>query len=69
MKESNSFSNYETGLKVFFNHVKQLDLKPKVEQLAQLKMSFDESENLPCQVNSKRKFDIGPTNNTRAASD
>jgi hypothetical protein len=45
-----------------------LNLQPKVKQLEQLKIDFDDiGENgvLPKVINSKKKFDNGPTNNKR----
>jgi hypothetical protein len=41
----------------------ELNLQPKVKLLEQLKVDFD--EDLPKVINSKRKFDNGPTNNKR----
>lgn len=46
--------------------------KAKVEQLEQLKVQFDDANSadnqgaLPQQVNSKTKFDVGPSNNPRS---
>ena len=44
----------------------QQNWMPKVQQLEQLKIDFDDGENmLPKQINSKKMFDNGPTNNKR----
>ena len=49
----------------------QKNLMPKVKQLEQLRVEFDDANSaenqgaLPQQVNSRKKFDIGPTNNVR----
>lgn len=40
-----------------------LNLQPKVKLLEQLNVDF--GEDLPKVINSKRKFDNGPTNNKR----
>jgi len=43
-----------------------LNLQPKVKQLEQLKINFDDGDTfLPKVINSKKKFDTGPTNNKR----
>lgn len=45
-----------------------LNLQPKVKQLEQLKIDFDDAVDgayLPKVINSKKKFDNGPTNNKR----
>ena len=50
--------------------MKHRGLKPKVEQLEQLRVEFDDAKStenegiLPQQVNSKSKF-AGPSNNAR----
>lgn len=48
------------------------NFKAKVEQLAQLKVEFDDANSagenqvaLPQQINSKQKYEVGPTNNAR----
>ena len=51
--------------------MKHMGFKSKVESLEQLTVEFDDAKStdnqgaLPQQVNSKKKFDIGPTNNAR----
>lgn len=47
-----------------------LQLQPKVQQLEQLKIDFDDFQGdaLPKVINSKKKFDNGPTNNKRIYS-
>ena len=51
--------------------MKHMGFKSKVETLEQLTVEFDDAKStdnqgaLPQQVNSKKKFDIGPTNNAR----
>ena len=51
--------------------MKHMGFKSKVENLEQLTVEFDDAKStdnqgaMPQQVNSKKKFDIGPTNNAR----
>lgn len=49
----------------------KMNFQPKVKQLEQLKIEFDDYEasgvgiQLPKVINSKKKFDVGPSNNQR----
>lgn len=59
-------------LRAFYQKMAHKGFKPKVEQLEQLKVEFDDSNStgenqgaLPQQINSKQKYDSGPSNNAR----
>jgi len=49
--------------------MEKMNFQPKVKQLEQLKLAFDEFEpsggglQLPKVINSKTKYDVGPSNN------
>ena len=60
-------------LRAFYQKMAQKGLKPKVEQLEQLRVEFDDANStgenagaLPHTINSKQKYDNGPSNNARA---
>jgi hypothetical protein len=49
-------------LRAFFQKMNSMNFKPKVNQLEQLRIDFDEG--LPNMIRSKKDY-VGPTNNKR----
>lgn len=54
-------------MRAFYQKMKAMNFQPKVKQLEELKVAFDDANNpdgaLPQNVNSKSKSHMGPTNN------
>ena len=65
IKEPKDFDAFDLQLQTFYSKMQEMNLQPKVKLLEQLKVEFDEDPVLPKVINSKRKFDYGPTNNNR----
>jgi len=60
-------------LRAFYQKMASRGFKAKVEQLEQLRVEFDDAQStgenqgaMPQQINSKHKYDVGPSNNARS---
>jgi hypothetical protein len=71
IREPKDYDAYDLQLRAFFQKMEKMNFQPKVKQLEQLKIEFDDYEasgvglQLPKVINSKKKFDVGPSNNQR----
>ena len=69
IREPKDYDAYDLQLRAFFQKMEKMNFQPKVKQLEQLKIEFDDYEasgvglQLPKTINSKKKFDVGPSNN------